>query len=235
MLTFRLRRDLVAQLAQGWQQAVEGFTDNFRFQASLFLGTHEFGSDAGFPSSFCLFQGFHQDFIRVAVSTLTFVNNVNGNVTTMDKTAEVAVMAPMPIEEPPFGEQPGQEAGPFLLIPMLPGTGDYLTTRLGGIHPLRRGKGITRNRRGAGIQASGWANSARKQRRALRRQEHESGEPIKENLPAGSSHAGTTGQSKSREQRRPDRKLRQSSAIILSGLETHSSSTSSTPGMTRSA
>ena len=48
--------------------------------------------------------------------------DVNGNVTTMDKTAEVAVMAPMPIEEPPLGEQPGQEAGPSLLIPLIAAT-----------------------------------------------------------------------------------------------------------------
>lgn len=50
--------------------------------------------------------------------TVSF-EDVNGNVTTMDKMAEVAVMAPIPIEEPPLGEQPGQEAGPSLLMPAL--------------------------------------------------------------------------------------------------------------------
>lgn len=45
--------------------------------------------------------------------------DVDGNVTTMDRAVEVAVVPPMPIEEPGMGEQPGEETGQFPVVPVL--------------------------------------------------------------------------------------------------------------------
>ncbi|MDO5676019.1 MAG: hypothetical protein Q4G35_00765 [Propionibacteriaceae bacterium] len=49
--------------------------------------------------------------------------DVDGKVSTMDKTVEVAVMPPMPMEEPGMWEEPPMEEGGFPWVPVLVGAG----------------------------------------------------------------------------------------------------------------
>lgn len=62
---------------------------------------------------------------REAIGTVTVTvsyEDVDGTLSTMDKTLEVAVMAPMPVEEPSPGELPGEESAHVPWLPVLLGT-----------------------------------------------------------------------------------------------------------------
>lgn len=73
------------------------------------------------------------------VTVTVSYEDVDGNVSTMDKTLEVAVMAPMPMEEPGQWEEPMPEEGAgFPWIPLLVGGGLLLLFLIMAVLAVRR-------------------------------------------------------------------------------------------------
>lgn len=84
----------------------------------VFIGTIEPGTSGAVDMTVMA-----QEEAAGPVAITVSYEDVDGKVTTMDKTVEVAVMEPMPMEEPGMWEEPMEEQAPFPWIPVLVGAG----------------------------------------------------------------------------------------------------------------